>query len=660
MSRLLPRIPGLALLTFAGFASAADCAYEACVGLASGPRHHATIAAALEAGRGHDGERWRVFVAAGAYREKLVIDIPGVELMGAGRQQTVIHYDAYAGQARPGGGGNWGTWESATLIVRAPDFRARSLTISNRFDYLANDALPAGHPGKQRGSQAVALMTDHGSDRTLLEDVALESYQDTLFVLAGRTLVRNSLVSGSVDFIFGAGTAVFVDSEIRVRRRGAHHSPHGYITAPSTHVGQPYGLVFLDCRLTREHGVPDDSTSLGRPWHPTREFPDGRYADPDAIGAAVFINSWMDAHISGEGWAPMGGWARDGSRVSFAPADARFYEYLSHGPGARVGKGRRQLGASDADRYTLEHILGDWRPRVPQPLPREPAAYSPQRELEKHRGTWPGLKLASVELMPGVSVKRDVVYANTGTGQLRADVFFPTMDDGLRPGVVLVHGGGWRSGKRQFLEPMARRLAAEGYVATVIDYRLSREALYPAAVEDIGRAVEWLRSRSGDFALDPDQIALLGTSAGGHLAVLAGVMGRNQPGGGWGRAVQAVVNIDGVVDMSSNNARRFEDVPEKPSLFGLWIGGRFADYPELWRQASPLQQLGETVPPTLFVNSSQARFRVGREAFLHKLRHRGIAHESFTFADTPHTFWLFERWFAPTVQQVLAFFERVL
>lgn len=626
--------------------AAASCDVDACIGGGEGEGFFRTIGAALAAGAGQT--HWRVAIAPGEYREKLVIDQPGVELLGAGRERTVIHYDAYAGQGRPDGEGNWTTWASATVIVRAPDFTARGLTIANRFDYPTNDALPADHPDKIRDSQGVALMVDRGGDRVLLEDVALEGFQDTLFLLSGRTLVRDSRVSGVVDFIFGAGTGVFIDSEIRTRTRGARHHPHGYITAPSTDLDSPYGLVFIDCRLTREPGVADGSVSLGRPWHPTRDFADGRYADPRAVGAAVFIRSWMDAHVSPEGWSSMGGRARDGSRVQFPPGDARFFEYASEGPGERLSESRRQLRDSEADRYMLERVLGDWRPRIPQPLPREPRPYSPRAELAKHGPNWPGLALAVAEPGPGVKVMRDQVYARRGGDPLQADLFMPYPIDDPRPAVVLVHGGGWRSGERQYLEHVATGLARAGYVAATIDYRLSRQALFPAALEDVRQALGWLRREHRRFGLDPDRVALLGASAGAHLATLAAVTeGPSR--------VQALVNLDGVVDMVSPEARHFEDRPDKPSLFGLWIGGRYADYPALWRQASPMQQLGGTAPPTLFLNSAKPRFRVGREMFLARLASGGIAHDSHVFDDSPHTFWLFQRWFDPTMERVLVF-----
>ncbi len=624
------------------------CDYDACVGVDGFP----SITAAIDSGRGHAGERWEVFIPAGEYRERILVDVPGVTLIGAGQGATVIHFDDYAGRPKPDGEGTWTTWGSATVIVRAADFSARDLSIQNRFDFLANDALAKADPAKIRDTQAVALMLDEGSDRVLLERVAVEGYQDTLFLQAGRALIMDSMISGNVDFIFGAGTALFVNSEIRMRPRASAHELAGYLTAASTDIAEPYGFVFLNCRLTREPGVADGSTSLGRPWHPTTSFADGRYADPDAIAAVVFINSWMDAHISSAGWSAMGGTAKAGGRIQFPPESARFFEFNSSGPGALQSPARRQLARDDAAAYWPFRVLGDWRPRVPLPLPVE-SAYSPQRELEKHRRQWPGVELVVASDNPAVASERAVVYTALDGRELRADVFLPAhRGAGAVPGIVLVHGGGWRSGSREFLNPLAAALAARGYVAATVDYRLSAEALYPAALEDIGSALRWLRANAGHYGLDPQRIALLGTSAGAHLASLVAVATAGE--------VQALVNVDGVVELVSPEVRRFEDDPGKPAAFALWIGGRYGDYPALWREASPLFRVGGKSPPTLFINSAQPRFHMGRDEFVRRLQGHGIAAEVQTIADTPHTFWLFHPWFAQTVEKISGFLDRVL
>lgn len=295
---------------------------------------------------------YTIGVASGDYYEKVTIDRAQVSLAVLPGQATKprLYFDAYAGISAHYHPDGWGTPGSATLTIAAPDVTLSGLQIENSFNFIANDSLPADNPKRIRHSQAVALLLDEGSERTLVVDSQIDGYQDTVFVNAGSSYFYRSRISGNVDFIFGAGLAVFDQCEIVSRRRAKPFTPgdiQGHITAPSTNIDRPWGLVFIDSRLTREEGVPDNSVSLGRPWHPTTTFADGRYADPDAVGSAVYLDTWMDAHIIESGWASMKGTARDGtkSRV-FTPSESRFYERSSRGPGASEHSGRRTLDTS--------------------------------------------------------------------------------------------------------------------------------------------------------------------------------------------------------------------------------------------------------------------------------------------------------------------------
>ncbi|WP_346838679.1 pectinesterase family protein [Microbulbifer sp. SAOS-129_SWC] len=314
------------------------------------------------------GERpYVIYVRNGRYREKLTVDKPNITLLGESRAGTVISYDAFAGEIMPGSAEKWGTFRSATLTVLAPGFRAEDLTIENDFDFLGNDALDKMATEKVGGTQAVALAINGAADRSAFRNVKLSGYQDTLYSNSGRSYFLNSVIQGNVDFIFGAGTVLFERSDIINRARARQMETTGYVTAPSTDIGNPYGLVFLHCRLLKEPGVPAGSVPLGRPWHPTTTFDNGRYADPNAIGASVFIDTYMDDHIASDGWASMRGTSRDGTkRTVFKPADSRFFEYQSRGPGAAINADRRQLAGDKAALYTRDRVLRGWEPAFAQ------------------------------------------------------------------------------------------------------------------------------------------------------------------------------------------------------------------------------------------------------------------------------------------------------
>jgi len=253
-------------------------------------------------------------------------------------------------------------------------------------------------------------------------------------------------------------------------------------------------------------------------------------------------------------------------------------------------------------------------------------------------------------------------YRQIEQRQLRLDLYQPLDNTKAHPLVLLIHGGGWRSGDRSHQVPMAQALAAAGFVAVAVEYRLSREALYPAAIDDLQLAIKWLRQHHRQYSIDPDKLAVLGASSGAHLAALLGstshlanFAGLDNKAG----AIQAIINLDGVVELSSPYARRFEDKPNKVSYMALWLGGRYKDLPELWREVSPLQYAGPQTPPTLFVNSSHARFHAGRDEFVTILKNNNIYSEIHTLAETPHPYWLFHPWFDNSRDLVVQFLNRV-
>ena len=294
---------------------------------------------------------------SGDFVEKVVINKSHLTIVGVSKEKTRIMFGDYAGkESAPGV--KLSTPGSFTVAVRATNVTLKNLSIHNTFDFLASDGLAADDPKKISGSQAVALMIDVPSDKVNVENVGLWGYQDTLFINSGRSWFDRVLVAGNVDFIFGNGNALFTKSEIKSVGRAKPMNPTGFVTAPSTQIKNEYGFTFIDCKLTRDASVPDNSVPLGRPWHPTTQFDDGRYADPNAIGKSVFINTWMDAHISQTGWASMSGTNKDGTRKQFLPDDSRFFEFNSTGPGAIKNEKRRQL--TDVENYSPKKILGEW------------------------------------------------------------------------------------------------------------------------------------------------------------------------------------------------------------------------------------------------------------------------------------------------------------
>jgi pectinesterase len=332
-----------------------DCNYTGIQGaIVNGVRMFKQVAKALD----DANAPCIIFIKNGRYYEKLTIDKSFITFIGESRDKTILTFDAASGTPKPDGT-TYTTWGCASITVHASDFRAENLTIENGFDFPANAAKAINDPTRTTDPQAVALKTDLGSQRAIFKRVNFIGCQDTLFANSGTQYFYQCAIAGNIDFIFGAGQAVFDDCDIVSRDRG-------YITAASTASSNPYGFLFIHCRLSKEQPIVADAiVTLGRPWHPTTDLPEGtRAADLNAIGCVVYKNCWMDSHIAARGWDKMHGRDKDGKTIWFYPRDARFFECGSTGPGAIASQERRILSANEAANYSVTNVLGGWAPVI--------------------------------------------------------------------------------------------------------------------------------------------------------------------------------------------------------------------------------------------------------------------------------------------------------
>src|SRR5579864_8137897 len=105
------------------------------------------------------------------------------------------------------------------------------------------------------------------------------------------------------------------------------------------------------------------------------------------------------------------------------------------------------------------------------------------------------------------AVERDVIYGDAGERPLRLDIYRPR-GRSLRTAVVMAHGGGWSRGSKDMLAEHASALAADGFVAVPVEYRLTGEALWPAQIHDLKRAIRWVRGHADALGFDADKLCL--------------------------------------------------------------------------------------------------------------------------------------------------------
>ena len=297
-------------------------------------------------------------------------------------------------------------------------------------------------------------------------------------------------------------------------------------------------------------------------------------------------------------------------------------------------------------------------------IPRD-TSFTTQNTAPKVIKQYPFAKVVASSLPLGVKARPNIVYAKDGERELHLDLFSPAQKNKRGyPGVIMIHGGGWRSGNRQMEWPMAQHLAAKGYVTATVEYRLSVEALYPTGIYDLKAAIRWMRANATKFNVDPGKIAVYGCSAGGELAAFLGTTGEMKKFEGTlgnvdqSSLVQAVVDVDGILDFTDPAESGKDEDPQKPSAGKAWFGASYKEKPELWKEASPIRYIDEKAAPILFVNSSLPRFHAGRDEGIEKLKKLGIYSEVHTIPGTPHPFWLFHPWFDETFKYIADFLDK--
>ncbi|MDH7604574.1 MAG: alpha/beta hydrolase, partial [Melioribacter sp.] len=139
---------------------------------------------------------------------------------------------------------------------------------------------------------------------------------------------------------------------------------------------------------------------------------------------------------------------------------------------------------------------------------------------EKLKNDYPFVKPAKVNENV-VSIK-NIVYYKEGKRKLQLDLFMPRIIDNKLPCIIIIHGGGWRSGHKEMEWPIASELASKNFITATVEYRLSTEALFPTSVYDIKQAILFLKENSKKYNIDTNKIVLMGQSAGGQLAALVG------------------------------------------------------------------------------------------------------------------------------------------
>jgi alpha-L-fucosidase 2 len=213
--------------------------------------------------------------------------------------------------------------------------------------------------------------------------------------------------------------------------------------------------------------------------------------------------------------------------------------------------------------------------------------------------------------------------------RLLLDAWVPE-GEGPFPTVIVVHGGGWEGGhKGMFVPPLFEPLKKAGFTWFTIDYRLAPKHLFPACVEDAFAAIEWVKDNARQYKVDPNRIALMGESAGGHIVAWCGARGRGKT------KVAAVVDFYGAHDLLKREKDRGLSRNLKQLLSVTEMN------PETERklkEASPINYVHRDMPPFLFIHGTRDAAVPYEQSpmMCEAMKKAGARCEVYTVEDAPH------------------------
>ncbi len=193
-----------------------------------------------------------------------------------------------------------------------------------------------------------------------------------------------------------------------------------------------------------------------------------------------------------------------------------------------------------------------------------------------------------------IRIERDIIFASPDNIDLKLNVYRP-LSKGIYPGIIIIYGGAWKQGKPSNDEAFSRYMAQQGYCAIAIDYRHAPQYKYPTQIQDVSAALKYIKNQAAQLEVDLGRVGIMGRSAGGHLAMIAGYQ----------RQIidfKAVVNYYSPVSLIAG----YYDLPVPDpirirQILHEFLGGNPEELPLLYHQASPNSYIKSGLPPSLLI-----------------------------------------------------------
>lgn len=243
----------------------------------------------------------------------------------------------------------------------------------------------------------------------------------------------------------------------------------------------------------------------------------------------------------------------------------------------------------------------------------------------------------------GTILHGNVSYNNDTLPKHLLDIYLPANAKGKLPLVIFIHGGGWLSNDKYadmgYMKKTVAEIVSSGFALASIDYRFSTQAVFPAQMQDCNRAVSFLYDNADKYGFDKNRFAVMGFSAGGHLASMVGLSKNNEipafymPGTSKSFSFKAVVDFYGPAELILFPGSNDEKSPE-----GLLIGAAPLSRPDLAKAASPITYVDKNDPPFLIIHGEKDEMVATKHSQLLSawLSVSGVQNELVIVKDAPH------------------------
>jgi acetyl esterase/lipase len=249
-----------------------------------------------------------------------------------------------------------------------------------------------------------------------------------------------------------------------------------------------------------------------------------------------------------------------------------------------------------------------------------------------------------IDLFPkGTTLHGNIAYNNDTLAKHMLDIYLPPNAKGKVPLVIFIHGGGWLGNDKYadigYMKKTVAEIGSSGYALASIDYRFATQAIFPAQIQDCNRAISFLVDNADKYGLDKKRIAVMGFSAGGHLASLTGLSKNNSvenfflPGTNKSFTFKAVIDFYGPAELIL-----FPGANDSKSPESILIGATPLSRPDLAKAASPVTYVDKNDPPFLIIHGEKDEIVANRHSHLLSswLNVVGVENELVIVKDAPH------------------------